>query len=75
MEPYDSPLMLKVPYSSPKNPFLHSLLRTSQFRKFRVKESLGVQRVSGFRMDVCWPKPLATSLNLKVRPTLKPALS
>ena len=29
MDPYDSPI--KVPYSSPNNPFPHSLLRTSQY--------------------------------------------
>ena len=28
MDPYDSPL--RSPYTSPKDPFLHSLLRTSQ---------------------------------------------
>ena len=30
MDPCDSALSIKVPYGSPKNPFLHSLLRTSQ---------------------------------------------
>ena len=30
MDPYDNPLKLKVPYSSPNNLFLHSLLRTRE---------------------------------------------
>ena len=34
MDPYDGPL--RSPYSSPKNPFLHSLLRTIQFLEVEV---------------------------------------
>ena len=48
MDPYDNPF--KVPYNSPKNPSLRSLLRTSQLREASSSPKLQPVSVSrGYR--------------------------